>query len=249
MADLNDNLVQEYAVIPANQDITHNRFDQNNFYPMDGMDGMNTQEYSELFGIKSKKKGGEGVKAGLGRIFKNLKGKAGTTNTQEGLGRLEERLQKRGQRAGFRAKRKQARVDARQARQLAALPPAEKGELTALAQVTPVVGVPVAKARQGIATPPEEQVAVKTAQVAKKIVQKADDLDVAVVKEEIQKAKTTQEADIVLNEILDPNNNKGKAGWKGMSTGIKVAIIGGGVAVLGLITFLIVKSKSSPKTS
>jgi len=244
MANLTNSLVQEYEVIPANQDVG-NRFDQNNFYPMDGMDEMNSQEYSELFGIKSKKKGGEGFKAGIGRLFGNAK----TANTQEGLSRLEQRLQRRGERAGYRAKRKQARRDARQARQLAALPPAEQQELTGIAQATPVVGVPVAKARQGVATPPEEQVAVKTAQVAQKIVQKADDLDVAVVKEEIQKAKSTQEADVVLDEILDPNNNKGKAGWKGMTTGVKVAIIGGGVAVLGLITYFIVKAQKNKATS
>ena len=82
---------------------------------------------------------------------------------------------------------------------------------------------------------------VKTVAVAKKIVAKADDLDVAVVKDELKDVKTPQEADAVLNEILDPNNSKGKSGWKGMSTGVKVAIIGGGVAVLGFVTYMIVK--------
>ena len=235
MADLTDSVVQEYEVIPAMQDVG-NRFDQNNFYPMDGID-IGAQEYSELFGIKSKKKGGEGFKAGL----QGLIGKAKTANTKEGLSRLEERLEKRAKRTGFRADRRQARFDARQARRLASLPPEEKQEVSVIAQATPVIAEPVQKVSQGVATQEEEAIVVKTVAVAQKIVAKADDLDVAVVKDELKDVKTPQEADAVLNEILDPNNSKGKSGWKGMSTGVKVAIIGGGVAVLGFVTYMIVK--------
>ena len=235
MADLTDSVVQEYEVIPAMQDVG-NRFDQNNFYPMDGID-IGAQEYSELFGIKSKKKGGEGFKAGL----QGLIGKAKTANTKEGLSRLEERLEKRAKRTGFRADRRQARFDARQARRLASLPPEEKQEVSVIAQATPVIAEPVQKVSQGVATQEEEAIVVKTVAVAQKIVAKADDLDVAVVKDELKDVKTPQEADAVLNEILDPNNSKGKSGWKGMSTGVKFAIIGGGVAVLGFVTYMIVK--------
>ncbi len=240
MADLTDSVVQEYEVIPANQDVG-NRFDQNNFYPMDGID-ISDQEYSEIFGIKSKKEGGPGLLKGL---FQRGK----TKDTQQGLDRLQSRLDRRGARAGFRAKRRQARIDARQARRMASLPPAEKQEVGNIASSTPAVAVPVRKATEGVATPQEEQVAVKTTQVAQKIVQQVDDLDTQAVKEVLQEVQTPQQADAVLTDILDPNTNTGKAGWKGMSTGVKVAIIGGGLAVVGLITYLIIKKgkSSSPK--
>ena len=235
MADLTNSVIQRYEQIPANQDVG-DRFDHDNFYPFDGvMDAQDDVEFSELWGLKRKSKGGEGIFKGLGRIIK-------TSPEKEGVSRLEKRLARRNRRAINRKLKRKMRRDARQARRMALLPPPVKTAVSSLEQTGPAIAIPINKTKKGVANPQEENIAKKTVQVADKLANNKDELDVKVVKKELSDVKTSKEAEEKLNEILDPNNDTGKKGWKGLTTPIKVGIIGGSIAVLGLATFLIVKA-------
>ena len=242
MADLTNSVVQRYEQIPANQDVG-DRFDQNNFYPMDGID-MNDQEYSEIFGLKRKSKGGAGLGAGALDLIK-------TQNTQQGLSRLEKRLAKRNERAGFRKKRRQARRDARQARKMQALPPQTKQNTGAVASSEPTVIAPAVQSTgQGTATPIQEAITDKVVAVANQVIADPQNTDIQAVADVLRTDVTDagasqQQASAVLDEILDPSNPKGKPGWRGLSMGAKIGIIGGGAVVLGLIAFAVVKMRKN----
>lgn len=66
MTHLNaDGFVQKFTAANASQNVS-DCYENENFYPADGLDtDMNDLEYSELFGIKSKKDGGPGLVKGL----------------------------------------------------------------------------------------------------------------------------------------------------------------------------------------
>tara|TARA_R110001632_G_scaffold61998_5_gene149255 strand:+ start:2111 stop:2848 length:738 start_codon:yes stop_codon:yes gene_type:complete len=243
MADLTNSEVQQYVQIPAAQDVG-DRFDQDNFYPMDGIIDDNDVAFSELFGgkLKALTKAG-GSKKGL---LKEVGSRLQTRAEDEGVGRLDKRLERRNRRALNRAKRKGMRITARGERQIArqaALSPpvVAQGKKLSVA-AGPGIKEPLGKIEDGQGDPLDERVADKFNETAKRIVLKDENLDEQVVKEELQNVKTTTEADKILTEILDKEDPRGQSGWKGVKTPVKVGIIAGGVAVLGLATFLIVKA-------
>ena len=193
------------------------------------------EEHSELFGIKSKQKGGEGIWKGITNLVK-------TKDTQEGVNRLDERLKKRGEKAKYRADRRTLKRDARQARKLLRLPPEVEQETKSLGDASGVIKQAIIETSQGIAVPQLEQIADQTIAVATKLKQPNTNLDTDAVKTVVNEAQSSvQETTQALNEILDDNNPKGQKGWAGMSNGAKAGIIGGGVVVLGLIAFGIYK--------
>jgi len=193
------------------------------------------EDYSELFGIKSKKKGGEGIWKGITNLVK-------TKDTQEGVSRLDERLKKRGEKAKYRADRRTLRRDARQARKLLKLPPEEQQKVKTIAGSSGIVKNAVIEVSKGLAVPEMEQIADQTIAVAQKLSEPATKLDTDAVKTALNEAQdSVQETNQALDEILDDNNPKGQKGWAGMSNGAKAGIIGGGVVVLGLIAFGIYK--------
>jgi len=243
MADLTNSVVQKYVQIPAGQDVG-DRFDQDNFYPMDGIVDESDMAFSELFGGKLKKltKKGGSEKGLVGEVGNLLSTRA----ESEGVSRLEKRLERRNRRSANRAKRRGMRITARGERQLAreqALNPQVKQTRAAIV-VSAGLGVkePIAKVEDGQGDPKDELVVEKTNSVAEKLLTKKADLDTEVVKDELAKVKTDDEALVILDEILDDENGRGKKGWKGLQTGAKVGIIAGGVVVLGLVTYLIVKA-------
>ena len=107
---------------------------------------------------------------------------------------------------------------------------------------------------QGVATPIEERITDKVIAVANQAITNPENVDIDAVKRVVTdeitnnaQANQTQ-ADQVLDEILDPNNSKGKPGWRGLSMGVKIGIIGGGAVVLGLIGYAIYKSRGKGKS-
>ncbi len=249
MADLTDSVVQRYVQIPAGQDVD-DRFDQDNFYPMDGVIDESDVAFSELFGGRLKKM----TKKGGGKgFFKEVGGLLQTKDEAEGVSRLEKRLARRNRRAANRAKRRGMRRTARQERQMArerALNPPIKAEKNNLvAPAAPAIQQPVRNVIAGQGTPADENINNKVNALATNLANDPDTkLDRAVVKEELRKVTNPTEAAVVLDEILDDDNSRGKSGWAGMSMPAKIGIIGGGVAVLGLATFLIVRATKRNKS-
>lgn len=146
---------------------------------------------------------------------------------QEGLG---ERLSRREQRIKDRQARKKARQDARGKRKdlrqitlfKSLAKPVEK-VVEAIVAKNPVVETSVDAAKEGIANEKEEKVAEIVIEKAKEVIETG-----------------SKEIPII---PVDEQGEVKTSWWETKSTGIKVAIIGGGVLVLGAIAYFIVKSK------
>jgi hypothetical protein len=210
-------------------------FDADNFYPMDGeyddvynemssefahFTGLDTDgepldiEYSEAFGDFAKKIG-KGLKGGL----KKFKARGG--------GRDSRRSRRRGKRDVRRAKR-QERRNARQIQMMQTLDPNTQNNVAKIvtenAPENPKIKESVDKTAAGNANTTEESAATTVVNEAKRMT--------------IQGA--TEPPKIVMNpqgqvtEVQD-------SWWAKQNMGVKVAIIGGGVGVVGLIIWGITK--------
>ena len=224
MRHTDDDLVEDYEQLSASQNIGGGEF--HNFY-----DDEIDDEYSEAFGDFMKN---------IGSKFKGLSEKI----RERGGGKGARQSKRQGKRA-VRKGRRQARRDERQARKMAQVTPDVKQETKSISQASPVVSTAVVRTAGGVATPQQDIVATKTVDVAKKIKGQIPGvvLDAQAVKNEIAKITTEQEATVVLDELLDDNNPKGQKGWAGIPTLGKVGIIGGGLAVVGLTLFLVLRKK------
>jgi hypothetical protein len=225
MRHTDDDLVEDYEQLSASQNIGGGQF--HNFY-----DDEIDDEYSEAFGDFMKN---------IGSKFKGLSEKI----RERGGGKDARRSKRKGNRA-MRKGRREARRNERQARKMAQNTPEVKQETKTISQASPVVSTAVVKTASGVATPQQDIVATKTVEVAKKIQGQLPGvvLDAQAVKDEIAKIKTEKDASVVLDELLDDSNPKGQKGWAGISTLGKVGIIGGGLAVVGLTLFLVLRKKN-----
>lgn len=233
------NDVTKYVATTASDNVT-DMYDHDNFYPYDGLnDGMEDIydedygyytgldadgegldiEYSEAFGDFVKKVGGLFKKGGM---------KGAIAGRREGMdARLSAREDRIRARKDRRARRKAARGRRKNLRQVQAwqsLPQNEKDQANKIAQKSVAEGNTGAtnsldKTKRGEASPPEEQEAMQIIQAAKN--------DVANGDVGMENASTVTKGESGQPEIKD-------TWWKRQGTGVKVAIIGGGIVVLGL---------------
>jgi hypothetical protein len=263
-----DGEVQLFDVLPANQEIVGNPYDEDNFYPSEVSEFNGTGEYgtggggswaddtgsvfeteidldsdySELFGMDfSKFKDSSKKKGGKG-FFKTL----GEVVSGRGGGktkRFDERERKRTERRTERTRRK----NIRQQRKMANLPPETKQKLGAVARTNPPVNVSAGNMKMGVASPPQEQLietlvpALEQGGAALEDLGAGLGLDLSAVTNGGTGGGGTG-GGLGLGE--GDGKDKKEKGWASLSTGAKIGIGVGGALVLGGIVFAIVKMSS-----
>jgi hypothetical protein len=233
------NDVVDYTATTASDNVT-DMYDHDNFYPYDGLnDGMEDIydedygyytgldadgegldiEYSEAFGDFVKKVGGLFKKGGM---------KGAISGRREGLdARLsarEDRIRERQSRKTRRQAARERRKNLRQIQTWQTLPTNVKEQANTVANKSAAEGNASAQEsldnlKGGEASPPQEQEAMQIIQAAQN--------DVASGDIGAENAST-----VTKNAAGQPEVND--TWWKRQGTGVKVAIIGGGVVVLGL---------------
>ena len=142
----------------------------------------------------------------------------------------EKRILARNESKAEREERRKLKSDARlrrrnlkQVEKFEELPPVVEETVEKIVEKNKSAKAPIEKTKEGLGNEKDEQVADKVIEVAKDLVDKGS-------------------TDIPILPI-DDDGQITTSWWGTKSTGVKVAIIGGGVLVLGAITYLIVKSK------
>lgn len=244
------NDVIKYEAVNASDNVG-DMFDQDNFYPMNGegeydtagggsydglgevydtdnygyFSGLDTDgegldiEYSEAFGDFAKKVGGLFKKGGIKAA---VEGRRSGLNSR--LSKREERIRGRQDRKRRRKASRDVRKNLRQVAMFENQPPIVNQKLDEVLIKNPNIRPPVEKTKNGFADPTEEQIAAAALAEANKMA--------------INPNK--EPADINLNNgVVEVNDGW----WAKQRTGVKVAIIGGGVVVLGLGIYLLTKKK------
>lgn len=220
--------VIRFDAMTASDNIT-DMYDADNFYPYDGLgdvydedewgnfsgldaDGEGLDiEYSEAFGDFMKKIGGAFKKGGLKKLVKNRR-----AGLDDRLAAREDRIRGRQDR---RKKRLAARERRKNLRQVALVKDQPVPVQQNIAKIVtesvpdnPTIKAAVDNTAAGEATPPEEQTTMVVVKAAQDMTAKGET--------DPPKITTT-------NEVQD-------GWWKKQNIGVKIAIIGGGVVVLGL---------------
>lgn len=227
------NDVIKYTAATASDNVV-DMYDADNFYPMDGMEddfyddmsgfssytGLDADgegldiEYSEAFGDFVKKIG-KGLKGGLQK-FK-----------ARGGGRDARRSRRRGKR-DIRKARREERRNRRQMELVKNQDPVTQTNIakivTANVEESPTLKTSVDKSAMGIASPPEEQAATTVVTEAKKMT----------ITGATEPPKIVTNPQGQVTEVDD-------SWWAKQNTGVKAAIIGGGVLVVGLSIWGITK--------
>ena len=205
----------------ASNRVTDDLYDNDNFYPFSGLDtdgeGIDI-EFSEALGDIFKKGGIKG-------LVKNRR-----AGLDERLDKREKRISERNKAKAKREERRKLKADARlrrrnlkQVEKFEELPPVVEDTVEKIVEKNKSAKEPIDKTKEGLGNEKDERIADKVIDVAKDLVDKGS-------------------TDIPILPI-DDNGQIQTSWWGTKSTGVKVAIIGGGFLVLGTITYFIIKSK------
>ena len=243
--------IQKYEVLNASNHL-RDRFDADNFYPYDGLETVYDEDlsYGDFSGLDTDG-GGLDIEFSdaIGDFFKRFKksdGATGLTSSQgtevgtnttekdsllnrlfdkdERAKRVAEREKRRKIRLGNRLERKNMRNE-NQVSFYNSISDTIKDAVNKIVAKNPVLQEPIAKIQQGIADSAEVEVVKTVIDEGKKMIETG-----------------TSEPPVI--EVKDDGNVEVKdSWWSKASTGVKVAIIGGGVAVLGLGVWALTRKK------
>ena len=216
--------IAKFDVMNASNKVT-DMYDNDNFYPFSGLDtdgeGLDI-EFSEALGDNFKKIFSKGGVKGL--VNKRRAG------LDERLDARNKRILARNESKAAREERRKLKADARlkrrnlkQVEKFEELPPVVEETVEKIVEKNKSAKAPIEKTKEGLGNEKDERIADTVIDVAKDLVDKGS-------------------TDIPTLPI-DVDGQIKTSWWGTKSTGVKVAIIGGGFLVLGAITYFIVKSK------